>query len=225
MEELSTVFSIDVTRSDFSKTGECTWTISFLEDLTGSHRGDVPPFIVLSSLSSGTEILPSITVSEVRKGTFKEVQKISISAGGEKVDPLSSFKLMFNGMTTSDILALPIGGITCLGSTVSKQVITTSTEDTTSQGGDNTVSILTTFVLSYHEFNTNPIAANRESCENTASIISDELMLLAPLKQVSVSGTDSGADDGGCSWFVTLTSVTGNPELLKGENINFALKT
>jgi hypothetical protein len=59
------------------------------------------------------------------------------------------FKLRFEGEETGDILALPLGGNTCLGSTKAKQIITTSTVDTSGAGGDDSVSHLTTFALIY----------------------------------------------------------------------------
>jgi hypothetical protein len=208
---------VDVFRSESTPVGGYTWTIAFLEDSLGTHSGDMEQFHTISSLSSGSGVLPSIEVVEVRKGTHKEVQKISISPGGSLVDPRSSFKLRFNGENTADILSLPIGNNTCLGSTVAKQIITTSTEDTTSEGGDNTVSPLTTFVISYGGFHTDYIMANNGTCEAKSLIIADELMRLPPLRKISVLGNDSGAQDEGCIWQVSLLSVIGNPELFTGK--------
>ncbi len=219
LEIMDIIGSVDVSRSKPSGVGGYTWTVSFLEDSVGTHRGDIQQFQTLSNLTNAAKgIIPSIKVAELRKGTFQEVQRIRVSAGGLSVNPGSSFKLRFNGEITSSILALPLGGSSCLGDTAAKQIITTSTEDTTSEGGDGSVSPLTTFVISYDEFNTNHISANDGSCADQALIIANELMLLTPLKEVSVSGNDSGADDGGCVWIVSLLSVTGNPELLKGRS-------
>lgn len=217
LEKLDSIASVHVMRSDPSHLGEYTWTVTFLEDSVGTHRGDMNEFEVQSYLSSGTEVSASIFVSEIRKGTYKEVQKISVSAGGVYVDSQSTFKLRFNGAETLDIPALPIGGKSCLGSTAAKQIITTSSEDTTSQGGDKKVSPMTTFVISYEDFSTNHINANNGTCEETSILISKELLSLPPLREVSVKGVDTGADDGGCVWVVSLLSVVGNPRLMTGK--------
>jgi len=214
--DLNSIGVVDISRSEATTVGGYTWTISFVEDLAGTHRGDVPDFEVVSSLSGGSGVPPSIVVNEVRKGTIKEVQRISISAGGSGVDPLSSFKLEFQGQSTGDILALPLGGTSCLGSTAAKQLITTSSEDTSTAGGDDTVSLLTTFSITYNGFVTSPINANVGSCADTASIIALELSKLPQLQNVAVNGQPTNVGDEGCEWEVTLLSVTGNPELMEG---------
>ena len=216
LENLDSISSVDVTRSEATTVGGYTWTIAFLEDSVGTHRGDMEEFRTISLLSSGTNIPPSIEVVELRKGTFKEVQRIRVSAGGTFVDSGSSFKLRFNGESTASMLALPLGGTTCLGSTTAKQIITTSTEDTRAEGGDNTVSTLTKFVIGYDGYETKGIAANSGSCDAEATVIAEELMKFPPLREVHVSGSDSGAGDGGCKWVVSLLSVTGIPELFSG---------
>ena len=216
LQDISSIGPIDVSRDGPSQVGGYSWNISFLENVDISHHGDVPEMTVSSSLVAGDGADPQAIVTETRKGTFKEVQRISISAGGISVDPSSSFKLEFNGETTGDILALPMNGSTCLGSTASKQLITTSTEDTSSSGGDESVSILTEFTISYKEYTTGQIRANMDSCSNTAAVIEYELSRLPPLNRVVVSGEDNVGVDGGCKWEVTLLSVTGNPELFQG---------
>ena len=217
LQALTTIENIDVSRSDVDSVGGYVWTISFLEDAMRTHEGDMPAFGVSSSLTAGSGKFPSISTTEVRKGTQKEVQSISISAGGDLVDPESSFMLSFGGMHTGEIMALPAGGATCLGSTAARQIITTGTEDTTEVGGDDTVSPLTNFTISYKGFSTSFIEANSGSCIETATIIANELMFLPPLKTVVVTGSESGSSNDGCIWVVTLLSVTGNPELFQGE--------
>ncbi len=217
LEDLSSIGLVDVSRSEATVVGGYTWTISFVDDLNGTHVGDEEAFVAVSSLTGGSGVLPSITVEELRKGTVKEVQRISISAGGGvSVDPNSSFKLHFEGQTTNDILALPINATTCLGSKTAKQIITVSTEDTSTEGGDDTVSPHTQFELHYEDFKTQPIFANKNSCEDTALVIANALMQLPPLQTVSVVGQSSGLGDEGCIWEVSLLSATGNPDLLQG---------
>lgn len=220
LESLSTIEKVDVERSDMDISGGFTWTIRFLEEGARIHRGDVPPLMIQSSLTGGgSTATPTVTVAEVRKGTSMEVQTIAITAGGASVDPMSTFRLSFRGEETNDIYALPAGGSTCLGSTAAKQIITTSTEDTTGEGGDDTVSHLTHFTLTYEGYTTAQIPANGIglTCEDTAAAIAEELEQIPPLYSVSVAGGDSIGDSGdeGCFWVVTLESVVGNPELLQ----------
>ncbi|KAL9189871.1 hypothetical protein ACHAXT_009546 [Thalassiosira profunda] len=214
LEALSTVARVHVERTPLDIVGGCTWTVSFLEDGARSHRGDMPMLVVDPSLVGTPRESPSIIVAEKRKGTQKEVQTITIDGGGADVDPASSFRLRFEGEETGDILALPLGGSTCLGSTKAKQVITTSTVDTSGVGGDDSVSHLTSFALGYEGHTTSQITANGASCEDTADLIAQELMKLPPLYEVAVTGSNTATGDEGCSWVVTFLSVMGNPELM-----------
>jgi hypothetical protein len=217
LEALASIAHVAVERTPLDLIGGCTWTVSFLEDISRIHRGDMPLLQVVSSLSGSPGQTPSIEVAELRKGTRKEVQTIAINGGGGNVDPASMFKLRFGGEVTGDIPALPIGGTTCLGSTKAKQIITTSTVDTSGVGGDDSVSHLTSFTLTYEGYTTSKIMANVGSCEETSNTITRELMRLPPLYEVAVSVADSGAGDEGCSWTVTFLTAMGNPELMKGK--------
>jgi hypothetical protein len=217
LKTLSSIESIDVSRSKPSSVGGYIWTVSFLNDAHGTHRGDMEEFQTHSNLSSGPGWLPIIKTQEVRKGTYKEVQKISVSAGGQNVSSVSSFKLRFKGETTKDILALPIGRNSCLGSKFAKQFITTSTSNTISEGGDASVSPLTTFMILYKQYESNLIHANNGTCHDSATKIYEELMYFPPLKDVIVSGSQSSTNDGGCVWEISLLSVIGNPDLFKGK--------
>ena len=219
LEALSTIGRVDVERTPLDIVGGCTWTVSFLEDGSRMHRGDMPLFVVDSHLTGAPGQSPSIIVIEERKGTKKEVQTIRVDGGGTNIDLTSSFKLRFGGEVTGDIPALPVGGKTCLGSTKAKQIITTSTVDTSDVGGDDSVSHLTSFALLYEGYTTSSIMANAASCEETSIVIAQELMKLPPLYKVSVSGSDTGVGDQGCSWIVTFLSVMGNPELMRGKNL------
>ncbi len=217
LEELSTIQKVDVSRSTIDSLGGTQWTISFLEDNEGTHRGDMPSFQLYSSLHSGSNIEPQLEIWELRKGTYKEVQNITIIAGNSYVHSESKFKLKFEDEITNEIFALPINGTTCLGSTTAKQIITTSTVDTSGIGGDDTVSPHTNIVLLHKGARTSSIAINQKSCSETAIIIESQLAALPYLSQISVSGGDNGYEDGGCIWIVTFLGSTGNPELLQGE--------
>ena len=63
-------------------------------------------------------------------------------------------------------------------------------------------------------YETGKIYANAVQCADTASKIEEELNNIPPLCLVTVSGSPSGADDGGCIWIVTFEGVSGNPALL-----------
>jgi len=214
LEALETIGSVNVERAPIDVVGGCKWTVSFLEDGSRLHRGDMPFILVESFLTGAPGQTPIIVVEEERRGTKQEVQTIAIDGNGKNVDQNSSFRLRFEGEETGDILALPFGGSTCLGSTTAKQVITTSTVDTSGVGGDESVSHLTSFSLTYDGYSTNPIMANNVSCEETATEISRELMLLPTLYDVAVSGSETIAGDEGCTWAVTFLGVMGNPELM-----------
>ncbi len=98
------------------------------------------------------------------------------------MDPLSKFKLNFMGQSTAEIRALPLGGETCLGSTSARQVITSSTEDTSDIGGDDSVSPLTKFRLRFYDYTTEKIDANAAPCPETSKEIQEELNKLMHLK-------------------------------------------
>ena len=127
---------------------------------------------------------PSIVVSEERKGTAREVQTISIDAGGGL--EMKSLK---------DILALPVDGSTCLGSTKANRIITNSTFDTFGVAGGDSVLHLTSFELTYQGYTTSRIMTNAESCEDTSNFIACELMRLPPLDGVNVTGIDTAAGE------------------------------
>jgi hypothetical protein len=214
--ELTSIGEIEVTRSMRSPVGGYTWTISFLEDFKGTNRGDVPDLKVISNLHGGIGVTPVITVREVRKGTWKEVQKISVTAGGATVNPLTLFQLEFEGQITGDIQAMPLDGTACIGSAFAKQLISTSTMDTSNRGGDKTVSPRTTFTIFYKGFETGPIHANIGDCNKTATIIREELTRSPHLHKIQVSGSSTSKQDEGCEWEVLILGVTGSPESLQG---------
>lgn len=221
LSDLTAIRHIAVSRSPGDNVGGYSWTVSFLDDVSHYHQGDLPGLTTISNLVGGSGYEPQITVTELRKGTVKEVQVISVTAGGGIVDTSSSFCLKFGGQITNDILAIPADGLSCSGTRAAQQVITTSTEDTTGGGGDNAISPLTNLALLYGGSSTNSFSANEGSCETTASIIEVELERLPNFHDVTVTGTDSGMGLGGCIWVVTFNSFIGNPAMLEGESVGF----
>lgn len=215
LESLSTVGNVKVSRSEESIIGGYTWFITFLKNpYEASSTGDLPALSSLSQLTGGSGGAPTIKVKEIRKKTRQEVQTIRVLAGGDEVDPSSKFKLSFMGQSTAEIRALPLGREACLGSTSARQVITSSTEDTSDIGGDDSVSPLTKFRLMYQDYSTEKIDANFAPCPETSKKIQEELNKFPPLSEVTVSGGPSGANDGGCIWIVTFKGIDGNPDLL-----------
>jgi hypothetical protein len=219
LEDLISIGSIEVVRSKLDGRGRTSWTVFFLEDFYETNRGDLPALAALSFLRDESGYVPTLSVSEERKGTVQEVQKITVTSGGDHIDLQSEFILEFNGEKSGAIKASPVVGSTCLGSYLAKQIITSSTEDTTMQGGDYTVSTDTLFSLTYGAHATAQIYANRDSCKNTALLIASELQTLPPLKRVQVSGQENGLGNDGCVWTVEFLSITGIPELLKGTTV------
>ena len=71
-------------------------------------------------------------------------------------------------------------------------MITTSTEDTILEGGDNAVSPKTNFTLTYNGYTTRQIVANSYTCAEKAYTIEQELEMLPSLCDVTVLGNDSG---------------------------------
>lgn len=109
LEALSSIARIHVERTPLDIVGGCTWTVSFLEGGSRLHRGDMLELVATSFLTGTPGESPSIVVTEERRGTIKEVQTVTVDAGGGNVDPTSSFRLRFEGEETGDILALPLG--------------------------------------------------------------------------------------------------------------------
>lgn len=76
LEALSSIARIHVERTPLDIVGGCTWTVSFLEDGSRLHRGDMLELVATSFLTGTPGESPSIVVTEERKGTIKEVQTL-----------------------------------------------------------------------------------------------------------------------------------------------------
>ncbi|CAM9693743.1 unnamed protein product, partial [Laminaria digitata] len=119
---------------------------------------------------------------QVRKGTWQEIQTISVTAEGDTQSAENStyFVLSFGGGATGPILANANGSCEPLVPEV--QVISTSTSDTTSAGGDAHVSYDLSFQLIYYSRDgvvtlTDYIDANPAfgDCSEPANSIQDAL--------------------------------------------------
>ena len=216
LEKFDHIHSVYVSRSNVDVVGGYTWTISYIDEETKDQRGDIPELIAHSSLSSGSEYLPTVGLDELRKGTKQEVQAISVHAENA-IDPSSSFRLRFRGEVTNDINVLSLDGSACSGARVARQVITSSTENSSEEGGDDAISPLTQFSLVYANRTSERIFANLERCDEVALKIKNELEAMPEFQDISVSSEGAISGNGSCKWEVTFNGYLGNPELLQGK--------
>ncbi|KAH8092788.1 hypothetical protein JL720_4952 [Aureococcus anophagefferens] len=166
------------------------WTVSFLDDVNRTFEGDVD-------------------VAELRKGTVKEIQRLNVTRTSNKDD---AFYLTFRGETTGAIYASPDKlDKSCGSAEYEVQQVRVATQDTTSAGGDGTVSPRTTFRLSYGSETTDYIYANDGTgdCSVAAGEIETELEKFDAFYQVDVSYSATVAAQE-CWWNVTFSSSPGN---------------
>jgi len=86
-----------VTRSGPSPRREYTWTVSFLDDV--QSIGDISELVVDDS---NMENDASVTVTEIRKGTYQEQQTVRLSYANSA--DLGTIQLAFGALQTDDIL-------------------------------------------------------------------------------------------------------------------------
>ncbi|GMH62447.1 hypothetical protein TrRE_jg6911, partial [Triparma retinervis] len=217
--------NIDRTASPDYENGY-TWTVSFLADHPNTHAGDVPLFSMKAAPTvthathpvTNDDTKSAVTVTETRAGTTKEVKTITVTPNTNPVAADSTFQLTYNGLQTGQIQMYPApagctGDACCSGADREKQTITTSTADTTSTGGDYTVSTLTTFTLSYAGETTVPIYAHDQGsggCTAQATAIESALEALAVFHDVTVAATGGDASRHSCVWEVEFLTVSGD---------------
>jgi hypothetical protein len=216
LEALSTVpeNSLSIARSSVDYEGGFTWTVSFLDTLGREHEGDLDLIEANGTALTGSGA--SIVVEENRKGTFKEVQTIELS--GANIAANSSFYLSFDGEVTDNI-SIPVGDA-CNSSVYEVQLFNITTEDTSSSGGDDTVSTLFEFQLSYGDESTSPIYANPKNgdCSSAASSIQYEIESLSAFDEVTVSYESHGYTEG-CAFRVTFNTFDGNVDTFSVQGI------
>jgi hypothetical protein len=98
-----------------------TWSVTFLSDYARTFEGDLNPFIYNATRLTG--LGASATTKEVRKGTYKEVQRIDVTG---TVAATTMMQLVYNGYTTDGIKVSPASGL-CTSSITEVQTITSST--------------------------------------------------------------------------------------------------
>lgn len=154
----------------------------------------------------------NVTITEARKGTVKEVQLLNVTSTSQSV---AVFYLSFRGATTGAIRAGPDENGDCAKATREVQRISSMTNDMTSEGGDATVSIRTTFRLMLGNEVTDYIYANPNvgDCEPVAKVIKAELESFFSIYRVRVSHSSPLASEE-CNWDVTFVSASGNLDTL-----------
>jgi hypothetical protein len=98
-----------------------TWSVTFLSDYARTFEGDLNPFTYNATRLTG--LGASATTKEVRKGTYKEVQRIDVTG---TVAATTMMQLVYNGYTTDGIKVSPASGL-CTSSITEVQTITSST--------------------------------------------------------------------------------------------------
>jgi hypothetical protein len=198
-----------------------TWTVTFLSNYQGANQGSLQLFTTSTAALTGKSA--GMQVVKVRDGTFKEVQKITVSTTSSSLDYARMMSLQFNGQSSSLIKVRPSGNV-CISSITEVQTITSSTIDTTALGGDFDVSLYLQFKLSYGSEVTGLINANPSGttvCSASAAQIQSELQMLPSFYQVSVLGVSTGPTQG-CTWTVIFLSSIGDVAQLNVESYNSA---
>ena len=209
--------AIAVSRSGPNYERGYVWTVSFLQDYNRTFEGDLDPLV--STVDDLTGTRARATVRELRKGTVKEVQQIRVETDrtdGVKANSTYIY-LEFRGAVTGAIPVWPEGGADpCDRSTREVQTITVATTDTTDAGGDDTVSSLTYFSISYGAETTAMIQANPAvgDCSYAAGDIESELEKFDAFYNVDVT-YDAISDTQGCTWSIEFVSSIGNLDMLK----------
>ena len=100
-----------------------TWTVTFLSDYARTFEGDLNEFTFDTTNLTGEDAVA--TTIEVRKGTYKEVQRIAVTSTGV-VASTTMMRLSYDGSITDSIAVRPDSG-NCSSSIVEVQTITSST--------------------------------------------------------------------------------------------------
>jgi hypothetical protein len=206
--------SISVLRHGPDRLNCFNWTVEFL----AGHSGDLNPMKALSEFTHG-----SVEVVEVRKGSTKEVQKLTTTSLQGFMNESVEATLTFRGMTSIPFPVLPSND-SCSSSVTEVQTITSMTADTVQEMGvdDSKISPNLQFRLSYSTIKygdevTDWISANPRGsgdCSQVASNIQMELEKFDEFLNVAVSGSSTGVSQG-CIWTVSFIGSIGNLEQLE----------
>ena len=223
LENLSTIpeNSLAVSRAGPDLRRCYNWTIEFLVDSNNTHVGDIPLFETITTSLTGLH--SRIEVTEVVKGTKKEVQQISIlkSESTASVHENTTIALRFKGEETVPITITPNRtSNTCNTAITEVQRITSSTIDTKSVRSEGTskVSGFSQLRLSHYSvihgtemtswISLNPFTSPGD-CTIVASVIESELESFDAFGQLTVTATSTGVSEG-CYWDIQFYSAIGN---------------
>ena len=201
-----------------------TWTISFLSDYARTFEGDLSPFVFIGSGSSLTGTDSKGVVTEVRKGTIKEIQQIALTST-TNLNSSTVMQLEYGGQVTHPISVLFKNGM-CNSSQTEIQTISTKTVDTTTSGGDDQVSQSLYFRLIYGMEMTSWIAANpngQGNCALVAVNITTRLETDIPEFNggVSVTGQSDSLSSQTCTWTVVFVGTIGDINQLQVQTADF----
>ena len=214
LEDLNSIPAGTISVSRTGPDGELaySWTVTFLSDYNRTHEGDLDPFVPDMSLLNGQD--KDVTVIDVRTGTWKEVQEIAVVATSS-INSTTMMVLGFDNATTNMIPIRPSSG-SCVSGVTEVHTITSSTMDTTTSGGDDTVSGYLQFRIKYEDEVTSFINANPNfdgDCSVAASAIESELEKLTYFDDVLVTYVSTGISQG-CVWTIDFVSSIGDLETL-----------
>eukprot|EP00981_Chlorochromonas_danica_P003361 scaffold644_cov168-Ochromonas_danica.AAC.53 len=203
--------SISVSRTGPDEQLGYTWTVTFLDDFNRTFYGDQNLFTANTTLLTGDG--SAVTVTEISKGTFQEVQELSI-VSSSSINNSLAMVLTFEGETTIPIVVRPSNN-SCESKIVEIQKISTTTIDTTTSGGDDDVSMYLQFRVAYGDEVSGWINANpegRSSCVSSASDLQSALEDMSFFHTVSVSYVSTQSQ--GCDWTITFVSSIGDIDQL-----------
>ena len=197
-----------------------SWTVTFLSDYARTFAGSLPLFVADASSLTGRFV--GVHVDMVRQGTQQEVQQLTVTtAGASAIGSNWYMMLSFNNQTTGQIPVSP-SNITCNTAQTEVQRITSSTVDTTTSGGDDSVSMYLQFRMLYRDQVSGWIQANPNAdgdCSLAAANIEKQLEMMPYFPDVVVSYASTGLSQG-CMWDINFVSSVGDIDLLTIEAMN-----
>ena len=220
LEQLSSVptGTLAVTRSGPDGQRGYNWTVEFLHDAAGTFQGDLSMITASYINLLGTD--SKVVVSEVHKGSEREVQQLTVAVGlnDAPVNGTTWMRLRFKEETTTPIRL----NQECEGDAQVTEIqrLTLSTVNTVDllSVDDSEVSPYSEFRLMYTDVvhgteNTAWLPALGQGCVVIAASIETALERFAAFANVNVVGTQTG-DSLGCHWDVDFSSSAGDVQLL-----------
>ena len=222
--------SIAVSRTGPNGEKQYTWTVTFLNNYQRTHEGNLMPFDAdFTALTPNGEA--EVVVDELRKGTRKDVQTMTVSAAGGTIPDDRMMTLNFRNETTVPFRFHyddSLGNPSCDSIVTEQQKITSSTlnTETTQSQGDGEVSTNLEFRLVYSTpyitettgwIKANPLGT--VDCSTAQGDIETELEKFTVFSDVIVTSSSAGVSMG-CEWTIDFVSSIGDIPLLQIEAKN-----